>query len=304
MLTVVTVDGAADTNRFCAVVGCRRPIQQAAMGAVTTPALAGAVAAAGGLGMIAAAGLAPAGADAELRAALERADGGRVGVNFLMPFLDPRAVGAVATHAAVVEFFYGDPDPALVDTGHAGGALVAWQVGSVPEAMAAVEAGCDLVVAQGVEAGGHVRGTTPRRDLVRALRPRIDVPIVAAGGIGSRGAVRQARDDGADAVRVGTRFLATREADAHPAYVDALIAADADDTVLTTTFSAGWPDAPHRVLRACVDDRDTGHDRSPFPPTGAYTGDVSTAALYAGTSVTDVRDRTTAAELVAELGSW
>lgn len=56
----------------------------------------------------------------------------------------------------------------------------------------------------------------------------------------------------AAAVRVGARLLAAEEAGAHPVYVRALVAAQPEDTVLTETFSLGWPDAPHRVLRACI----------------------------------------------------
>jgi nitronate monooxygenase len=58
---------------------------------------------------------------------------------------------------------------------------------------------------------------------------------------------------GAAGVRVGTRFVAEQESGAHPLYVAALIAATADDTLLTETFSTDWPDAPHRVLRSCVE---------------------------------------------------
>src|SRR5207253_2039809 len=81
---------------------------------------------------------------------------GPFGVNFLMPFVDPHAVEVAAGGSRVVEFFYGRPDVSLVDLVHAGGALCSWQVGSKDEALAAVDCGCDLVVVQGVEAGGHV----------------------------------------------------------------------------------------------------------------------------------------------------
>src|SRR3954464_7778081 len=96
-------------------MGCRLPIQQAGMGGVSTPALAAAVAREGGLGMIGAAGLGA----ADLRAQLDdaRAAAGpdsRIGVNFLMPFLDVAVLDAASTLAPVVECFYGDPDAAVV----------------------------------------------------------------------------------------------------------------------------------------------------------------------------------------------
>ena len=129
---------------------------------------------------------------AEMLDALAEHTRGVVGVNFLMPFLDHDAVAAAATRARVVEFFYGEPDAALVNTVHRGGALACWQVGSVAEAVAAARAGCDLVVAQGTEAGGHVRGRTGLLPLLGAVLDAVDVPVVAAGGIGTARAMAAA----------------------------------------------------------------------------------------------------------------
>ncbi|HET6793596.1 MAG TPA: nitronate monooxygenase, partial [Acidimicrobiales bacterium] len=158
---------AAVSNAFTDLVGCRLPLQQAGMGGVATPELALAVTGAGALGMLGT----PGGADA-LTATLDdvtgRADG-PVGINFLMPFCDPAAVEVAAARLRLVEFFWGGPDPAMVARVHDGGALCAWQVGSADEASAAYDAGCDLVVAQGVEAGGHVRGTVGLLPLLDAV---------------------------------------------------------------------------------------------------------------------------------------
>jgi nitronate monooxygenase len=253
------------------------------MGGVSTPALARAVADAGGLGMLS--GVLP----------VEPMDGA-VGVNFLMPFVDAGLVEAAASWARVVEFFYGWPDAALV---RRAGSLVAWQAGSADEARAAVDAGCHLVVAQGVEAGGHVRGTVGLLPLLDDVLGAVgaDVPVVAAGGIGTARAVRAALAAGADAVRVGTRFVAAAEANTHPDYLAALAAASSADTVLTTAFSAGWPDAPHRVLASCVQ----GEGGFVMPPTRDAPGDVSAMAMYAGQSVGAVRGEQPAAEIVADL---
>ncbi len=273
------------------------------MGGVTTPALVAAVAAEGGLGMVAAAGLTADRFCAQVAAALELAgDGATVGVNFLVPFIDDHVLEAASQVAALVECFYGTPVPAIVEWIHSGGALAAWQVGSADEARAAVDAGCDVIVVQGVEAGGHVRGTTPLVPLLEAVRGATSVPLVAAGGIGSGAAMARALLAGADAVRVGTRFVATTEADVHPAYRDALIEAGAHDTVLTEAFSMGWPHAPHRVLRQCVDAStlDPGQ-RSPLPPTRAFDGPAASAALYAGESVGAVTGLLSAAAVVREL---
>ena len=287
------------------------------MGGVAMPPLVLAVAEAGGLGMLGGVMLPPqvlAGMLDDLAARTR----GAFGVNFLMPFLDRDAVPVAATRARVVEFFYGEPEVGLVETVHAGGALACWQVGSLGEAVAAARAGCDLVVAQGTEAGGHVRGRVGLLPLLNAVLDAVDVPVIAAGGIGTARDVAAALAAGAAGVRVGTRFVAAPECDAHPEYVAALVAAGAEDTVLTERFSVMWPDAPHRVLRSavaaaetCADDvvgeMELGGSRQPLPrfavacPTRTTTGTIAAMALYAGESVGAVRGVMPAADIVHEL---
>src|SRR5438309_7413732 len=177
------------TTKFTELVGCTFPLQQAGMGGVTTPQLAAAVANAGGLGML---GVPMAEMVADLLDATNGQTSGPIGVNFLMPFVDHAAVAAAAEKARLVEFFYAQPDPALVKLAHDGGALACWQVGSADEARAAVDAGCDLIVAQGVEAGGHVRGTVALLPLLDGVLDVVDVPVVAAGGIGTARAMAAA----------------------------------------------------------------------------------------------------------------
>jgi NAD(P)H-dependent flavin oxidoreductase YrpB (nitropropane dioxygenase family) len=114
-------------------------------------------------------------------------------------------------------------------------------------------------------------------------------------------AIAAALSAGADAVRIGTRLVATTEADVHADYAAALIAASAADTAITEAFSRGWPSAPHRVLRHCLHTPEAPRARSPLPPTRDFMGDVGTAALYAGDSVTDVTAVLPAAWVVREL---
>jgi NAD(P)H-dependent flavin oxidoreductase YrpB (nitropropane dioxygenase family) len=290
----------AIVTRVTELFSCRHPLQQAGMGGVATADLALAVAGAGGIGMLA--GNAPL---AVLTPLLDQVPAGAaVGVNLLVPFLDPAALAEIATRTRYVELFWGEPDAALVRTIHDGGALAGWQVGSLGEAIRAAHAGCDVVVVQGVAAGGHVRGTTELLPLLAEVRPEVDLPLIAGGGIGTGAAMAEALAAGADAVRVGTRFLAANESTAHPAYVDALIAAGADDTVLTTAFGDGWPDAPHRVLRSAVEAGEARGDAqrwSPLWPTTTTDGPVDSMALYAGRSVAAVRTRQPAAQIVTDL---
>jgi len=196
------------------------------------------------------------------------------------------------------------PDAALVEIAHAGDAMVGWQVGSADEARAAQDAGCNLVVAQGVEAGGHVRGTVALLSLLEEVRSVVEVPLVAAGGIGTGRVMATALTAGADAARIGTRFMAATESIAHPRYVEALIQARATDTVITTAFGDGWPDAPHRVLKSAVAAGEAlggAQSWSPDWPTVATTGAIEARALYAGQSVGAVKSRQSAAELISEL---
>jgi nitronate monooxygenase len=303
-------------TRFTALVGCAVPIQQAGMGNARRE-LAVAVTRSGALGMLGGV-MQPAAMLADEVEAARNDSGGPVGVNFLMPFLDREGVEAVAGSARVVEFFYGDPDEELVRTVRSGGALAAWQVGSREEAREAEQAGCEFVIAQGVEAGGHVRGTTALLPLLDEVLDAVEVPVVAAGGIGTERGMAAAIAAGADAVRVGTRFLAAEEADVHPLYAEALLAARPEDTVLTNAFSTMWPNAPHRVLRSCVeaaqslDDEFVGEienagERQPVPrlappvPGRAATGRVDAMALYAGQSVGAIERLQPAEAIVRDL---
>ena len=227
-----------------------------------------------------------------------------IGVNFLVPFLDRSALAEAAARSPVVEFFWATPERDMVRIVHDGGARAGWQVGSAEEAKAARDAGCDVIVAQGIEAGGHVRGTVGLLPLLEEVRTVVDLPVIAAGGIGTGRAMAAALTAGADAVRVGTRFIAARESTAHPVYVDALIGATADDTVLTTAFGDGWPDAPHRVLKSAIEAGNRlgpAQSWNPDWPSSTYSGAAEARALYAGQSVGAVRSRQTAAEIVAEL---
>jgi nitronate monooxygenase len=307
---------SANPTPFTELVGCRLPLQLAGMPRTSVPDLVVAVADAGGLGMFGGARATPAQLERDLAALARRTDGA-IGVTFLAPFLDPGLIEVAAGRVRVVEVFWGVPDPDVVARIHAGGSLASWQVGTVPEARAAEAAGCDIVVVQGVEAGGHVRGTTPLAELLASARTAVTVPLVAAGGIGTHRDVTAALTAGAHAVRCGTVFVAAAESGAHPDYQRALIGADPADTVLTTTFSVGWPDAPHRVLGDCVraivhapdpvgelidDGARISLPRGATPnPTRTTRGMIAAMPHYAGLSVGAVHAIRPASAIIADL---
>jgi NAD(P)H-dependent flavin oxidoreductase YrpB (nitropropane dioxygenase family) len=302
---------------FTKLVGVSAPIQLAAMPAISTPALVAAVADAGGLGMVPAPLLSAPALESLLEELAQRTRG-VFGVNFLAPFLDPDCLEVAARRARVVEFFYGEPNPEWVARGHASGALVSWQVGSLAEALAAERAGCDFIVAQGTEAGGHVRGDTSLLPLLSQVLEQVRVPVVAAGGVASGRSLAAVLACGSGAARMGTRFVAAAESGAHPSYVKALLEASAADTCLTEAFSVMWPNAPHRVLRAAIARAEALTEEvvgelhlsdqvvpiprlSVIPPSSTTTGHVDAMALYAGESVSNVTSVRPAAAIVAEL---
>lgn len=302
---------------FTRLIGTSTPIQLAAMPGVSTPDLVSAVAEAGGLGMLPTPLMSPAALGRALDEVSEKTSRA-FGVNFLVPFLDPACVDVAARKSRVVEFFYGEPSSELIDQVHALGTLASWQVGSLGEALAAERAGCDFVVAQGTEAGGHIRGQTSLLPLLSQILDVVKVPVVAAGGIATGRDLAAVLACGASGARIGTRFVVAAESAAHPSYVKALIAASAADTCITEAFSGMWPNAPHRVLRSAITAAEdssedvVGETRlggravpvqrfSVICPSKDTTGHVDAMALYAGESVASVRSVQPAAEIVREL---
>src|SRR4051794_1509957 len=242
-------------TRFTELVGCSVPVQQAPMGAISSPELAVAVADAGAVGTVTALGLPPEVLVRRLDE-LGRRTSGVLSANIVTADVDEQLVVDVAERVRLVDFFWFDPSPRLVDLVHRSGALAGWQVGSVAEARAAADAGCDVVTVQGVEAGGHVRGSTPLLRLLPEVLGAVDVPVLAAGGITDARSFAEVVAAGAAGARIGTRFVATVESGAHPAYKQAVVDAVGDCTIITDAFAdcplcATSPRA--RVLRAAVE---------------------------------------------------
>lgn len=304
------------TTRFTQLVGCSVPIQCAGMG-TASPALAIEVSKAGGLGMLSGVMLSTEQLEATFDNVLADTTGS-IGVNFLIPFLeDVSVVDVAAKHSSVVDFFFGEPDATLVQRVHDAGALAGWQVGSLKEAEQAEKVGCDFVILQGIEAGGHVRGTRGLLTMMADVLDAVECPVVAAGGIGTPRAVAMALAAGASAVRVGTRFAATPESGFHPDYINALIEADGEDTAYTKQFSVGW-EAPHRVLSRSIEaasrlpdgiigQMEFGGEQldvprfSVFSPIESATGEVNAMAQYAGQGVSAVTSCEPAADILRQL---
>jgi len=309
------------TARLSELLRCDLPVQLAPMGSVSaTPALPLAVAAAGGHGMYPGLTLAPSALAPVLDALTERTTA--FGVNFIVPVMDRGSLELAAERAPYVDFFLADPDPALVTVVHDGGAACGWQVESAEEARAAEAAGCELVIAKAWESGGRKRIEGPTLlALLEAVLSAVSLPVIAAGGIATSRGVAAALAAGADGVRAGTRFIVAAESDAHPTWIDAVIRARAEDSVVTTAFNAGFPGGgPHRVLRSCIEAAEAlageqaGVVRlagteiavprfAPMAPTRESTGAIEAMPLYAGQSAGAVTAIEPAAAIVAALAS-
>jgi nitronate monooxygenase len=313
-------------SRLPELLGARYPIFQAPMGRSASPELAAAVCEAGGVGMLGTSWDSPQVLRAKIRAtrALTR---NPFAVNFSVAWdQHERLAIALDEGVRIVSLFWGDAQPYLRKAKESGAAVTV-TVGSADEAKRAADQGADVLVAQGVESGGHVWSTLGTMVLVPLVCDAApSLPVVAAGGIADARGVRAARALGAHGIWVGTRFLCTPEAGAHDAYKRRLLDAQAEDALYTCLFDGGWPDAPHRVLRNSTLDRweSAGRPRSgerpgegevigafpdgrpirrydmPSPTTGA-SGDVEAFALYAGQSVGLIRRMQPAAEIVREL---
>jgi NAD(P)H-dependent flavin oxidoreductase YrpB (nitropropane dioxygenase family) len=234
---------------------------------------------------------------------------------------------AIDGGVSIIHLFWGDPAPSMPAIRRAGVRMIA-TVSDSDTTKAALDAGAVALIAQGVEAGGHVFGTTALAILI----PRVfteaagTVPVAAAGGIMDADDVVRVLKLGASAAVLGTRLVATEESEAHADYKRALINARAGDTVLSTCFDGFWPNAAHRTLKNSTFRAWDGAGRPPAgarpgegdivmriagvvevpryhatTPTESMNGDCEPMALYAGTGVGNVMDIRPAGDVIKEI---
>ncbi len=311
---------------FCRALGLTAPVVQAPIGSATTPELAAAVSNAGGLGTIALSWAPPKAVRDMIRATRALTDR-PFAVNLILEWdQHVRLHACVEESVDVVSTFWGDPAP-YADAIQASGALHVHTVGCAEEALRAVDAGVDVIVAQGWEAGGRVRGEVATLALVPAVVDAITpAPVIAAGGVADGRGLAAVLALGAQAAWVGTRFLLAREASVHAHWRGRIRDARETSTVHSTLFDRGWPHAPHRTLRNSTVRAWEGAGRpdepnrpgeggviahgpdgkplyryGPEPPAAGTTGDVEALALYAGQSAGLVKELLPAADIVDEL---
>lgn len=309
-------------STLAGVLGIDVSLLQSGMGGVAGPELACAVSNAGAAGCVGGYKL----TGEALSAVLARLTAGTdrpVGVNLIPEVVGPdeldRQLGQVLdeTPPYVHVSLFGMPGDAAFDRINAAGRQLVVQVGTVEDGLYAAGRGA-VVVAQGIEAGGHLLGESNRDELVAALREKAsDACVVAAGGIGSPDDARRAVAAGADGVLLGTVFVVTHESRAHSIFKDAVSAAVEADTVITDVYEIGWPGRRHRVLATAVT-RDSTQAKNfigrtmvegkPFlvprfsaaVPTEATTGRIEEMAMYCGLSCGAVSGEVAAADVIAE----
>ena len=291
-------------------LGLRAPIFQAPIGAIASVELASAVSEAGGLGHLACTWRSP---DQlrDLFGSMQSRTKRPFGANFVVDFPIDERLGIALEHGVrAISFFWGDGSSHLPRV-KAADAVAIQVVGSVDEAKRAADSGFDLIVAQGREAGGHVRGDLGTMTLVPQVVDAIaPLPVLAGGGIADRRGAAAALSLGAGGVWVGTRFLAAQEANIHVDYQQRVLAASASDTLYSRLFDIGWPNAALRSLRNSTTAKweQAGRPLSPdrpgegdiiawradgagIPryffgsPTRDVNGEIEAMALYAGEGV-------------------
>lgn len=267
--------------------GLAVPVVSAPMAGVSGGALAAAVSAAGGLGMV---GFA-AGPPEQLRAQLEiaAAPGKPYGVGllaWLLPDNDALLDVALESDAVLVSLSYG-PYARYVERVHAAGKLVTTQVGTLDDARAALAIGVDVLVARGGEGGGHGRNEVATLPLLQAVLDAVDVPVLAAGGIGTGRGVAAVIAAGAAGAWVGTAFTVAAEAATPDAGKKAIAAAGLTDTTYTTVLDIGrgaaWPpEFGGRALRHPYADKWHGREEELRAAPEPIDGPVTWAGQAAG----------------------
>jgi nitronate monooxygenase len=303
----------AITNRLTQTLGIEHPVLLAPMDLVSGGRLAGAVSQAGGLGM-----LGGGYGDGEwIEQEWARAGNARIGCGFITWSLakHPGLLdAALARQPAAVMLSFGDPRP-FAPAIRAAGSLLICQVQTVAQAREALDAGADVIVAQGTEAGGH--GLT---EPLFTLLPQVvdacpDTPVVAAGGIADGRGLAAAMMLGAEGVLMGTRFYASQEADGHPDAKRRILEAAGGQTVRSIVFDLSrrnrWP-TPYtgRLLRNAHLERWLGHedelearaeDVGRDYAAARARGDFDVAGVIAGEACALIHDIPPAAEIVTRI---
>jgi len=263
---------------ICDLLGIEHPVFLAGMGEVAYAEVCAAVSEAGGFGTLGMVGASAGRIRDEMRA-VRRRTARPFGVDLLaaLPQQIEAAIGVILDEgAAAFVAGLGVPGP-VIERCHRAGVKVISMCGRVKHAVRAEEAGCDAVVAQGSEAGGHT-GRVAGMALIPQIVDAVSIPVLAAGSIVDGRGLVAALAFGAQGVWMGTRFIASREARAAESYKRRILASGSDDTVVTRCYSG----KPMRVIRnSYVEDWEKREGEIlPFPAQFARSGADGVLAFH------------------------
>jgi nitronate monooxygenase len=297
--------------------GLRYPIIGAPMAYVGRGRLARAVSQAGGLGMIGIGSTESVEFLAREVAIARETEQGRFGIGMHAWAMERRPDlldAAIEANPFLISLSFGSPAP-YVERLHQHGILLATQVNARAEAMQAAQAGVDLIVVQGTEAGGHVTGQVSTLPLLQAVLDAVQVPVLVAGGIASPRGMAAALAAGADGVWVGTCLLASPECENTEQARARIVQAQETDTILTRAFDVAqglaWPPQyPGRALHNRFTEQWHSHiDALPQASTARQQLAEAIAAknydlayIYAGEAVGLVKREQPAADVIRHLG--
>lgn len=299
----------ASSNVLCEVLGIRRPVLLAPMAKVAGGELAAAVSNAGGLGIL---GGGYGDADWLAEQAVLAADS-RIGVGIITWNMAAGGLDAMLSHdPCAVWLAFGDLAPHIAPI-HAAGAKAICQVATAAEALEAVDAGADVIVAQGTESGGHGRPELSIHDSLAAISQAVpDTPLVAAGGMNTQDDLDAAHEYGAAGVAMGTAFYATHEAVDAIEAKNRLVEVGGADTVRSRVYDhirgPLWPQGyTGRTARTTLTDAWAGRenelaaDVEPHQAAhvmAAANADMSVRVLWAGEGVGAIDAIVSAADVV------
>jgi nitronate monooxygenase len=288
------------TDRF----GLELPLISAPMGGAANGQFAAEVSRHGALGMVAAGTRATAEQIRQETAGLVGAvTSWGVGLIAWVAERRPELLETVAALAPpLVSISYGNYEPAVARL-RAAGSMVTTQVGTLAEAYQAIEAGVDFLVIRGSEGGGHGRNEMTTLPLLQEVLDRVEVPVVAAGGIGTARGLAAVLAAGAAGAWVGTAFLACPEITWSTESKKKVVAAGDGDTIYTRSFDIGlgldWPvEFGGRALANEYSERWHGREEELSNLGPAPEG--AEAPTWAGQAVSLVDDLRTVAEVIAE----
>lgn len=297
------------TDSFCQLFGIKYPIFQGAMAWIADGKLAGSVSRDGGLGIIAGGGMPGDILRTEIKKAKEISVGKPIGVNLMLMAdnIDEQVEICVEEKVEVVTTGAGNPG-IYMEKLKSAGIKVCPVVASVALAKRMERIGADAIIAEGMEAGGHI-GTITTMSLLPQIVDAVNVPVIAAGGIASGRQMLAAFSMGTSAVQCGTIFIVANECNAHENYKKSILKAKDRSTVSTGNFT-GHPVRviENKLAKEMLEKEKVGASKEELEAMGAGTlrlavvdGDVNLGSVMAGQIASMVEEEKSTKEILLQL---